>query len=65
MIADIVKRYDCEVTVSAGDKSASAASVVGLMSLGAQEGTQLTVHADGPDQAQALSALYAYMKENL
>ena len=53
MIADIVKRYDCEVTVSAGDKSASAASVIGLMSLGA------------PDQAQALSALYAYMKENL
>ncbi len=64
-IAGIVKAYDCAVTVETGEKSCSAASVVGLMALGAAEGTRLTVRAAGPEGRKALAALYDYMKENL
>ena len=64
-IAGIVKRYDCTVTVEAGGKSCSASSVVGLMALGAAEGTRLTVRASGPEGRQALAALNDYLKENL
>ena len=64
-IAGIVKRYDCRVTVEAGGKSCAADSVIGLMSLGAAEGTELRVRASGPEGPQALEALYQYMKENL
>ena len=64
-IAGIVKQYDCRVTVEAGGKSCAADSVIGLMSLGAAEGTELRVRASGPEGPQALEALYQYMKENL
>ena len=64
-IAGIAKKYDCSVTFEANGKSCSAASIVGLMSLGAAEGTRLTVRADGPEGRRALAALYDYMKENL
>ena len=64
-IAAIVKKYDCTVTVEANGKSCDAAGVIGLMSLGAAEGTRLTVRASGPEGRKALAALHDYMKENL
>ncbi len=64
-IAAIAKRYDCEITAEANGKSCSAGSVVGLMSLGAAEGTRLTFRASGPEGTQALQALRQYMEENL
>ncbi len=64
-IAAIVKKYDCAVTVEANGKSCDAAGVIGLMSLGAAEGTRLTVRAAGPEGRKALAALSDYMKENL
>ena len=64
-IAAIVKKYDCAVTVEANGKSCDAAGVIGLMSLGAAEGTRLTVRASGPEGRKALAALSDYMKENL
>ena len=64
-LAGIVKQFDCAVTVEAGGKRCSADSVVGLMSLGAAEGTRLKVTASGPEAPRALRVLYEYMKENL
>ena len=64
-IAKIVKQYDCEITVEAGGKTCSVASVAGLMSLGAVRGTALTFRASGPEGTQALRELRRYMKENL
>ena len=64
-IVRIVKRYGCEVTAEARGKSCSAASVTGLMGLGAAEGTEITFRASGPDSGPALSAIRQYVKENL
>ena len=64
-IVKIVKQYDCKVTAEAGGKSVAADSVIALMSLGAAEGTRITFRASGPESAQALEALYQYVKENL
>ena len=64
-IASIAKQYDCTVTVSVGDRSCNADSVVALMALGASEGSRLTIRAAGPDAEKALAALYQYLEENL
>ena len=64
-IAEIAKRYNSEITIEANGKTCSARSVVGLMTLGAAEGTRLVCRASGPEHVQALQALYQYMKENL
>ena len=64
-ISTIAKKYACEILVSANGKSCSAKSITGLMSLGAAEGTVLTVKASGTGAEKALSELYLYMEENL
>ena len=64
-IARIAGKFDCEVTVSAGEKSCSARSVIGLMALGASVGTTLIVRADGADMETALTELYNFLEENL
>ena len=61
----LVSRYDCEVTVSANGKTASAGSLVELMELGAVQGTALTVSAEGKDAAAALESVRRFLTANL
>jgi phosphotransferase system HPr (HPr) family protein len=48
---------------AAGARSADARSVLGVMGLGATSGQQVTVTADGPDAAEAVTALVAILAE--
>ena len=64
-LAALAKGFDCDMTVSANGKTASAASVVELMDLGALQGTRLTVTAKGKDAPAALRAAEEFLKENL
>lgn len=64
-IAAIAKRYDCEITVEANGKTSSAGSVIGMMALGAAEGTHLRCKASRPEGAQALEAIRRYVEVNL
>jgi len=57
LLAETAKRFKSEVAIRAGDKTANAKSIVSLLHLGASGGTELTVSADGPDAAEALSAI--------
>ena len=64
-IAKIAQKYDCEIRVYANGKNSPAGSIAGLLSLGAAEGTRLSVNASGSSPQKALSELYKYMEENL
>ena len=64
-LVTLVKGFDCDMTVSANGKTASATSVVELMSLGALQGTRLTVTAKGKDASVALRAVAEFLKEKL
>ena len=46
-----------KVLVTRDDQSVSGTSILGLMLLGAGEGTELTLQAEGTDEAAALAAL--------
>ncbi|MFB9299021.1 dihydroxyacetone kinase phosphoryl donor subunit DhaM [Kibdelosporangium philippinense] len=54
LLARTVAELDAQVTVRFGEKQANAASVLALMSLGAQGGDTVVVSATGPDAAEAL-----------
>lgn len=56
-LATLAMQFDAEITVSHGDRSASAASVMGLLLLQSRQGQSVTVHAEGPDADQALNAV--------
>ena len=64
-LAKTAEQFESTITVSCGEKHSSAKSVIQLMSLGASCGSELTVHAEGADAAQAIAAIYQYMEENL
>ena len=49
--------FTAKVQVIRDDQSVSGTSILGLMLLGAGEGTELTLQADGQDEHAALAAL--------
>ena len=49
--------FDCKVLVTRDDQSVAGTSILGLMLLGAGEGTELTLQAEGNDAGVALTAL--------
>jgi len=51
--------YDADVTVTKNGTQVSGRSIMGLMMLAAGPGTEIELHASGPQAAPALDALAA------
>lgn len=49
--------YRCEVHLSRNGRRVNAKSIMGVMMLAAGLGSQIEIEVDGPDEAEALSAL--------
>ena len=49
--------FAAKVLVTRDDQSVAGTSILGLMLLGAGEGTELTLQAEGTDEGAALAAL--------
>jgi len=54
-------RFDARLEVLAGDRTADAKSLLGVLALGARRGTQLRLRGDGDDAAAAVDALAAVL----
>ncbi len=54
-----------EITLVKGDKQANGKSMLSVMGLGARNGDEITVQAEGADEADAIAELEAFFKENL
>ncbi len=61
-IVAAVRASGAEVTVRHGDRSASAASPVGLLSLGLAHGAAVTLEARGAGAGQAIEAIVALLR---
>ena len=49
--------YEAQVSIAAGGKTADGKSIMGVMTLGAAVGTEVTLTASGVDEAEAMAAL--------
>ena len=49
--------YKSSIWVECGDRRANAKSLLGVLSLAIVSGTNITLIADGPDEAEALDGL--------
>jgi phosphocarrier protein HPr len=49
--------FQSQIRVSRGQRSIDGKSILGLLLLAAARGTELTIAADGPDEAEALTAI--------
>ncbi len=52
-------RFPCEVSVTRGENTVSARSIMGLMMLGAAMGVGIELTAQGPEAEAAIAALVA------
>ncbi len=57
-------RYEADVRVSKGDKSANAKSINQVATLGVRQGDEIIVTASGPDAAAVLAALRELAEDN-
>jgi phosphotransferase system HPr (HPr) family protein len=61
---ELANRFQSAVSVAKGDNPhVDGRSILSLIGLGAEQGTELTLEASGPDQQEALDALVALIKE--
>jgi phosphocarrier protein HPr len=56
-------RFPCEVSVTKGENTVSARSIMGLMMLGAAMGTSIELAAIGPQAGEAIAALTALVAD--
>ena len=57
LFSQVANRYVSDIYVQKGLMKVNAKSIMGVMMLAAGKGTQLTLIADGPDEAEALEEL--------
>ncbi|WP_145119013.1 HPr family phosphocarrier protein [Rosistilla oblonga] len=57
LMARLAMQYEATVMVTKDDQSADCKNMLSVLTLGAVQGTQLGLSAEGPDAAEALSAV--------
>ena len=57
VIVKTVQKYDAQVTIRRDNQIADAASILDLMSLGAEQGTELLLSATGRQAEEVIAAL--------
>jgi phosphocarrier protein HPr len=51
------EKFDAEITVSKDGETVGGSSIMGILTLGAGQGSTITVTAEGPQAQEALAAL--------
>ena len=64
LFVQIASQYESQVHVLMEEKQVNAKSIMGMMSLGALEGQELTVRAEGEDEEEAVNALVEFLNSH-
>ena len=61
LLVQVASQYKSKIMVETGSKQINAKSIMGMMSLGLDEGENLTVVADGVDEEEAINHIERYL----
>jgi phosphotransferase system HPr (HPr) family protein len=64
LFVQIASQYESQVHVLMEEKQVNAKSIMGMMSLGALEGQELTIRAEGEDEEEAVNALVEFLNSH-
>ena len=59
------KNYTSTITLICGEKKAVATGLMGVMGMAVKQGMEVTVTAEGEDEAAAIAGLEAFFNANL
>ena len=65
LFVQLAKRFSSQVTVRKGRKIVDGKSIMGLLTLAAKHGSQISITADGSDAAEAVERLVVLVTEPL
>jgi phosphocarrier protein HPr len=57
-------KFASDITVTHGERSGNAKSVLSVLTLGAKQGAEVTISAEGDDAQEALDALKELVESN-
>ncbi|MDX9753998.1 MAG: HPr family phosphocarrier protein [bacterium] len=58
LLVKSISRLDCTVLIEKEGFEADAKSIMGVLTLAAEKGSQIIVRADGPDAEKAIEAIH-------
>ncbi len=64
MLVQVASQYRSTVHLESGTKKVNAKSIMGMMTLGLDNGESVTVVTEGEDEAEALQGLKEYLTQN-
>ena len=64
VLVQIASQYESQIHLVSDDKKINAKSFMGMMSMGFTEGQEITVIADGKDEAAAVKEISEYLTAN-
>ncbi|ADU52116.1 Phosphotransferase system, phosphocarrier protein HPr [Thermaerobacter marianensis DSM 12885] len=64
LFVQTASRFRSQIEVQANGKTANAKSMMAILSLGARQGTALTIRAEGDDAGDAVAALKELVETN-
>ena len=63
LLVQTASKYSSDINLEYKGKSVNLKSIMGVMSLGVGQGAEVTISADGSDEAEALSGIEETMKK--
>ena len=63
-MVQVASQFNSEIYVEIGKKRVNAKSIMGMMSMNFENGSELTIVADGADEEAAVNALSEYLTKN-
>ena len=61
MFVQMASRFESRIYIETGSMKINAKSIMGMMTLGMEEGRVITVSADGPDEEMALDKIESFL----
>ena len=64
MLVNEASKFQSNITITTGDKVASAKGLFAILGLGIKNGDGITVTCEGPDELEATSTLEKFFQDN-
>ncbi|MBQ9321964.1 MAG: HPr family phosphocarrier protein [Eubacterium sp.] len=64
MLVQLASQFQSRVHLESGTKSVNAKSIMGMMTLGIDNGDDVIVTAEGPDEKEAVEKLLSFLGQN-
>ena len=61
MLVQIASQFESEIYVESGKKKVNAKSIMGMMTLGLDNGESVTISTNGTDEAEAMEKIEKYL----